>query len=71
MKLHYYTEGARAWIVEPDGTTVCEVLTTRGAEPAASVAERIVSRLNAIDSDEIVEALKAIRAKVEALEAML
>jgi hypothetical protein len=69
MKLHYYTEGARAWIVEPDGTTVCEVLTLHGGEPAASVAAGIVSRLNAID--ETVEALKAIRAKVEALEAML
>ena len=69
MKLHYYTEGARAWIVEPDGTTVCEVLTVRGAEPASSVAAGIVSRLNAIDDTR--EALKVIRAIVEALEAML
>jgi hypothetical protein len=69
MKLHYYTVGARAWIVEYDGTTVCEVLTERGAEPASSVAAGIVSRLNAIDDTR--EALKAIRAKVEALEAML
>lgn len=59
MKLTYHTEGTRAFLLEEDGTTVCEVLPPLHGTPAAVVASNIVRRWNA--APDLLAALLAFR----------
>lgn len=58
MKMTYDTSGSRAFLLEEDGTTHCEIGTMVGATHAAIVAADLVRRLNA--ADELLNALQDV-----------
>lgn len=44
----YHTEGKRAFILEADGTTVCEIV-AHGNNSRAAIAHSLVAKLNSRD----------------------
>jgi hypothetical protein len=57
--INYHTEGHRAFLVEPDGSTYCEVVTLEGACPPATVAKELAHAVNA--SAMMLKALQAFQ----------
>ncbi len=46
-KLQWHTEGRRAFLIEPDGSTYCEIVTLEGACPPATVAQELTHAVHA------------------------
>ncbi|CAB4154882.1 hypothetical protein UFOVP653_38 [uncultured Caudovirales phage] len=58
MKLTYATEGRRAFILEDDGATLCEVHTTENCGVPAFIAAELVRKVNAVEA--LVSALQDV-----------
>ena len=58
MKLTYHHEAGRVFLLEEDGTTVCEITTALNHAHPAAIAAELVRRVNA--AEELREALQDV-----------
>jgi hypothetical protein len=63
----YHTEGQRAFLLEDDGTTVCEIVAP-GQNNPVPIAVELVSRFNGYT--ELVKALYSVRDVLAAVDGM-
>lgn len=64
MKLTYTTEGRRAFLLDDEGFTVCEVVTIENCGVPAVTAADLVRRVNA--AEELLDVLKSVLPLLEA-----